>query len=136
MAYATVIHVESYQPARAPFTPNSRPSATQVVQIIDDVSAQIDAALELAGYESPATASAAQGVLRAVCAKCAAYAVENVAPTTEENSLRYYREMCVEAMAMVAAGQVPGLEKSGGEGRVRWRPDLATGPLFTRDMCL
>lgn len=53
MGYATVFHVEARNTARGTYTDASKPTATQVVQFIDEAAGQLDAWLLNSGYDTP-----------------------------------------------------------------------------------
>ena len=135
--YIGATHVEAYNPVRAPFSAQTRPNAAQVDELILQAEAQVAAALDGGGYSVPiaSTATAAFKLVQGACAKCAAHLVECVAPQADPKRIEHYRKMCDEAKAMIAAGDLPEVEKaSGGSGAARTGYGTATPPYFTRDM--
>lgn len=133
--YATVSHVETYHPARAPFTATTKPSATQVVGVIGDVEADVDTKLLAAGYSVPVDSSATAAFLwvRAKVAVIAADRVERIAPSSPD--VDHYQKMAEEAWAALCADdlQLPGLARDEAESAPRW-PTPSPTALFTRDM--
>lgn len=134
--YATVAHVETYVPARAPFSTTTKPSASQVGELIKDATAEVEQALTEGGYALPVATTATQAyrLVQAACAKCAAAAVEAVAPNADDKKRKLAQEMCDEAKAMIAAGNLPGLDVDSAEGYPR--SGFTATSYFTRDMTL
>jgi hypothetical protein len=124
--YIDVVDVEAYVPARAPFTATSRPSASQVSQLISDVEGDIHAAMILAGYPVPvpAAATAALQQVRTAAKRGAAAMVERVAPTSQdrEPSLRLW----TTALKMLKDGQLPDYPKTGADVQPRQGPDAGS----------
>lgn len=136
MGYATVIDVETYAPARAPFSGRTVPAATTVAAMLIDVSRDIDHELVQAGYAIPldAGASTALEFLRVACAKCAAAVVEETAPTATKESREAARAMCDRAMKMVRDGELPGVDRD--EQQSMPRSGFSATSYFQRDMRL
>jgi hypothetical protein len=136
MGYATVADVEVYSSARAPFTANSKPSATAVAAIVGQTNARIDTVLTLAGYDTPiaSTATVAFELVRGAAAVCAAAMVERAAPTSDR--IAHYQEMCNEALKALATSELPGVDRSTTQGSVRFQPDPTPSPMFALDMDL
>lgn len=132
--YASVGNVETYVPARGQFTGNTKPSASQVLDLLRDATVDVEQALIAGGYALPVATSATQAhrLVAAACAKCAAAAVEETAPTADKEKRRLARKMCDEAKAMIAAGNLPGLDPDSAETNPRG-PCTGTA-YFTRDM--
>lgn len=135
MSYATISDVERWTPARAPFTANSKPSATQVVGLIGDMSAKIDGSLADEGYSVPIVATLALPLMTAVVAQMTAAAVEQVAPNGTAETRKLYMEMSDAAQKALLAGVLPGVEKgaTGGTGTVRSGPGSFPTARFNLD---
>lgn len=129
-----MIHVEGYAPQRAPFSNQSKPTATQVGELMTDAEAQVEDALIGAGYAVPVptTATVAHRLVQAAVAKCTVASIEEVAPTSERR--RQAREMCDRALKMIRDGELPGLDKDAGESAPR--SGFGASPYFDRDMVL
>lgn len=113
MGYATVADIERYNPARAPFSAQTKPSATQVIGLIGDAQAEVETVLTQNGYAVPipTTATVAYALTIAAVAQRAAYLVEQVAPTS--NREQQYKTMSDQAMKMLLAAELPSLDKDG-----------------------
>jgi hypothetical protein len=135
--YATVSHIETYHPARAPFTNNTKPSATQVAGVISDVEADVHVALVAAGYAVPVSPAASDAFLflRSCVARIAADRVERIAPSSPD--VAQYARMAEAAWKALNADdlELPGVDKDSDQTRVRFSRPVPTA-LFTRDMDL
>lgn len=135
--YITVGDVEARTPARAPFGPNTKPSASHVELLILEAEANVQGDLTNAGYSATIWASTSPGAfaqVQAACAWCAAAAVENVAVTGGPNDRRdHYQAMCDRAREALAAGDLLGVDRSDGDGVMR---HPAASQLFSRGMDL
>lgn len=111
--YATVFHVESYAGGRAPFTASTKPSATQVVDLLLDATSEVERDLVKAGYALPVppTASSSFRLVQAACAKCAWAAVEAAAPNADDKRRELAQEMCESARKMIQDGELPDYEQ-------------------------
>lgn len=136
MAYASQFHVETYTPGRAPYDGNTKPSASMVLQLLAEATADIEGELVRAGYAIPIPASAtvAFQIVQSACAKCAAAAIEETAPTSDDNTRKRLLAMCENAKKMIRAGELPGLDKDDDQSRPR--DGFSATPFFTRDMAL
>lgn len=134
MAYATVFHVAGLNPAR-PITGTSLPSATNVVQYIDECAGVIDAKLSGIGYVTPISPTAAPSsalmLLQQVNAVGAAYMVESSAQTSAK--LDQFKKMWDEALLMLATSSLPGVDKLGASGVPRQSIPAASA-FFSMDM--
>lgn len=124
--YINVADVEAYVPARAPFTGSTRPTASQVSQLIEEVEGDIHAAMTIAGYPIPvpAGATAALQQVRTAAKRGSAAMIERVAPTSQdrEPSLRLW----TTALKMLKEGQLPNYPKSAADVQPRQGPDAGT----------
>jgi|SRR6185312_12144146 len=91
MGYATVFHVAARNAARGTYNNTTVPNQTQVIEFIEEASAQIDAWLFHNGYDAPFGSYIAQGLvgtsaqilLQRWAAIGAAYSVEEAAQTSD-----------------------------------------------------
>lgn len=136
MAYATIMHVTARAPQRV-FSATSKPTATQVVQFIDECGGIIDAVLLQAGYEVPTSlanvATHTQLLLQNANAAGAAYHTEVAAPTSDSRR-KEYEDMWGTALKMLRTMQLD-LPKDASESNAR-QGAIASPPFFTRDMDL
>lgn len=134
MAYATVFHVVAHHPARRDYTASTIPNASQVVMLLDEVSAELDFCLEKAGYDSPLLSSAPSSV-KAFFQKANSMgvlcALESGAQQSHnrDDFCSMYREM----KKAIESQQLPGLDKDDEESLPRYSSS-ASPPYFTRDM--
>lgn len=134
---ASVGSVEAYAPARAPFSSTTKPSASQVFQLLQDAAADVAGVVVRAGYDWPIdpTATLALRQVDSAVAQCAWALVESTAPTRDTDSLKAAQKMCEAAQKMIADGQLPGINKNAAESRPRAGYN-ATAAYITKGMCL
>lgn len=119
MAYATVFHVEA-QTTRQ-FTASSKPQATQIVTLLDNVAAEIDSILRSTGFSLPVatTATSALELLEYYNALGVAARVQDLAPSGRPDDT--VKDEWDRARAMLAAGNVDlGADKSADTSFARW----------------
>lgn len=133
MAYATVAHVNSYNVGRS-YSATSHPTASQVIQYLEDSQGEIDTILTEVGYDLPVPdgATSALFYLRGVNALHAAYKVEESAQASERRE--QYRLMWEAAKKALGTVELTGVAKSSDQTRPRF--STASPPFFTRDMVL
>lgn len=133
MSYATVSHVEAFCPARAPFGANTKPTASQVAMFLEEASIEVEDALLRAGYPAPvpSTATYAFRFMQGAVAKCAAYLVEETAPTS--NKLQSAKAMRDNALKMIADGEIIGWSKEADQALPRMGFDETATPMFLPD---
>jgi hypothetical protein len=140
MGFATVMDVERYQPGRAPFGSTTKPTASQVGGICEDVSAELMVDLQAIGFDltgyPTGVPSLAQRQLQAVTAKISASEVEKVAVNRTADSLKHYQLMADQALMALMASGPASMSPTGQAGSVNFSPSTATGPKFRRDMVL
>jgi hypothetical protein len=138
MAYATVFHVEAENTGRGEYTKISHPTASQVIQYLEQRAAVLDGVLRAKGYLTPiaTTATGAFQTLLNFNVLGAAYDVEKAAKTSDrvkdaqaawEAALKMLQDGVIELDAprdTTIALPRSSFSRSG---------DQAT-PFFTRDM--
>lgn len=130
MAYATVADVHQLNTGRPTYTASSKPTASQVIDFLEQSAAKIDGILRARGYGLPVP-SAATSALKLLegCNAAGAHAlVEQGAQSSDrrEAALRLWQD----CLTMLREG---GLELDGGSdagGRPRFSP--APPPIFER----
>lgn len=137
MAYASIPHLLAHHAGRATYTASSKPSASQAMVIIDEAAAQIDFALTQGGYDSPLLSSAPSSVktfFQRANAMGALCAIETSAPQGHNRD-----DFCSEfkqALKMIAAGELPGLDRNDEQSLPRYGFLNPSPPFFSRDMSL
>lgn len=137
--YIGATHVELWNPVRSPFSSNTRPSLTQVEELILQAEVHVEATLDRAGYALPipSTATGAFRLVQSAMAQHAAYYVERVAPATDKDRVTHYQLMAESACKMLADVPLPGLDKaSTGAQSVGAGFGLYASPMFSLDMDL
>jgi hypothetical protein len=136
MAYASITHVQAHNAGRGAYTSSTKPTASQVVQFIDEAAGEIDIALAAGGYNVPLPSSVPSSVA-AYLQKTNAYGalcfIESSAQVSHNRD--DYCSMFKQALKMFERGRLPGLEKDSDVGLPRGDA-TATPPYFTRDMQL
>jgi hypothetical protein len=136
MGYATVSHVQAKNVARGPYTANSKPTAEQVVELINDSAAEVDAVLYEAGYSVPVgttAASTALAYLQHVNALGAAWMVERSSQASDrEKDFELAYRACLN---FIAANGVPGMDADSSVALPRYAAPLID-PIFEIDMDL
>lgn len=132
--YATVADVERYNALRAPFSAQTKPTASAVGGLIDDATAQIHAELTRQGYAIPVlpAASFSYALVKVAVAQVAAFLVEEVAPTSSTERRNHYSRMSEAAKRALRASELPDLARKSSH-RVRYPTNIAS-PMFSRDM--
>jgi hypothetical protein len=136
MGYATVSHVQAKNVARGPYTANSKPSAEQVVGLINDCAAEIDAVLYESGYSVPVGTTAGTAplsYLQHVNALGAAWMVERSAQASDrEKDFELAYRACLN---FISANGVPGLDADANVALPRYAAPLVD-PIFEIGMDL
>lgn len=134
MAYATLFHVEGKNPVRGKFSPNSKPTATQVLGFLDEAGGIMDTVLRQANYTVPfdfsSIATSTQFVLQNANAVGAAYMAEWAAPVSDRR--KEFEDMWESAQRMLKTMDLD-IPRTPGESQPRGNKN-ATPPFFTRDM--
>lgn len=136
MAYATLMHVEAHNPQRGPYTPATKPSATQVTQFLQESAGVIDMILSKSGYDTPVTGAptSTQLVLQDANAVGAWYKAEWAAPASDRR--KEAEDMWQSAQSMLKTARLPGLDRNESLSLPRGAVSNASPPYFTRDMVL
>jgi hypothetical protein len=108
MAYATLSHVVSLNQARATFNADTKPTGDQVVQFIDEITAEVDTCLRRAGYSLPVatTATSALKLLQGIVVAGANWKVELAAPMSDKDVRDEYQEMYKHGKKMIEMGEL------------------------------
>ena len=141
MAYATLGNVREQNP-RAVYSDSSSPSEAQVIQLLEDVAAEIDTRLAAAGFTVPVTAPAAllATVTRLNAMGAAAMAQMGMFPETvgagpgTDLGSRLWRMYTEGLDALVEAGppQTKGAWASARSYATDNPTDTTTAPTFTK----
>lgn len=140
MAYASLPHVVARNPQRGDFTPNTKPTASQVCLFIEEAQAEVDTVLLAAGYALPIAtdaASSARMLLQQAVSAGAAYKAEWAAAVSDRR--KEYEDMWQSALRMLKVTQLD-MPKDAGESLPRGPRQGFSGATttaqFTRDMVL
>src|SRR3954463_4923863 len=140
MGFATVADVERYQPGRAPFSSQTKPTASAVGDLCLDMTAQLTGDLAAVGFDvtgfPTGIPSVAQRQLQSVAAKMVANEVEKVAVNSSADTRKHYQKMADEAERSLMEGGPYGMEPSTGSGKPSFSAAASTRALFNRDMLL
>lgn len=132
-AYATVIHVQALNTGRK-ITGTSKPSASQVVNYLDETGAVIDGILRQQGYALPIASSATSALelLEHYNALGAGAYVEQAAPSSDD---RYKQAMRTweSALKMLREGAME-LDAAKDSAQSLPRANAVASPYFERDM--
>lgn len=134
MPYIVPSHVEVYNPARAPFTPATKPTFAGVVELIAEAEGDVTAALLEGGYPDPiaSTSAAAYRQVQTAVAKVAAALVEQVAPNSQKSRIDNLKAMADSALEALRCGALVGIDRTTSLDGPRW--NAGASAYFTKDM--
>jgi hypothetical protein len=136
MGYATVIDVVKQNTARKTFTPNTKPTASQVIEYLDETAGELDSILGGQDYALPVptTATGALRTLEYFNALGGAAMVEQAAPTSDrrDSALALWEN----AKKMLIDGVIEFTDVPRSSELALPRAAEAASPWFSRDMDL